>query len=89
MNLLNLTYDCTICDVISRELTKIDKYFNYYLIGTITHLHNIVLMYNLIYNTFSYSFPIRMDAYFVCVLFILLRGKFHIRVHIPSTYKFQ
>ena len=32
-------------------------------------------MYTLIYNTSSYSFPIGMEAYFVCVLSILLRGK--------------
>ena len=32
-------------------------------------------MYTLIYNTSSYSFPNRMDAYFVCVLSILLRKK--------------
>ena len=34
----------------------------------------MVLMYTLIYNTCSYSYPIRMDAYFVCVISILLRG---------------
>ena len=28
-------------------------------------------MYNLIYNTCSNSYPIRMDVYFVCVLSIL------------------
>ena len=35
----------------------------------------MVLMYNLIYNTCSYSYSIRMDVYFVCVLSILLKGK--------------
>ena len=35
----------------------------------------MVLMFNLIYNTCSYSYPIRMDVYFVCVLSILLKGK--------------
>ena len=34
-------------------------------------------MYTLIYNTCSYSFPIRMDANFVCVLSILLREIIH------------
>ena len=34
----------------------------------------MVLMYTLISNTCSYSYSIRMDAYFVCVLSILLRG---------------
>ena len=43
----------------------------------------MVFMYNLISNTCSYSYPIRMDAYFVCVLSILLRGKIHKRVHTP------
>ena len=32
-------------------------------------------MYTFIYNTCSYSFPIRMDAYFVCVLSIILMRK--------------
>ena len=32
-------------------------------------------MYTLIYNTSSYAFPIRMNAYFECVLSILLREK--------------
>ena len=35
----------------------------------------MVLMYTLIYTTCSYLYPIKMDAYFVCVLSILLRGK--------------
>ena len=30
-------------------------------------------VFTLIYNTCSYSFPIRINAYFVCVLSILLR----------------
>ena len=34
-------------------------------------------MHTLIYNTCSYSFPIRTDAYFVCVLSILLREIIH------------
>ena len=72
------------CDVISREHA-----FNYYCIGTITHLHNMVFMHNLISNTYSYSYPIRMDAYFVCVLSILLWGKNPQKgaypLHIPNS----
>ena len=35
----------------------------------------MVFMYTLIYNTCSYSYPIKMDAYCVCVLSKILRGK--------------
>ena len=75
------------------QLTVLDyfwpEYFNYYLIGTITHLHYIVVLYNLNYYACSYSFPIRMDAYFVCVASIALKNTIHKKVHTPSTYQFQ
>ena len=46
----------------------------------------MVLMYNLIYNTCSYSYPIRMDVYFVCVLSILLRGEKSTKGCIPPPH---
>ena len=46
-------------------------------------------MYTFIYNTCSYSFPIRTDAYFVCVLSILLREVIHKRVHTPPRTNFN
>ena len=33
---------CSICSAVLED--PVDQYFNYYPIGTITHLHNIVLM---------------------------------------------
>ena len=71
------------CDVISRELMV---FKNYYLIGTISHLHNMVLMYTLIYNRCSYSYPIRMDAYFVCDFSIILRGTESTKGCIPPPH---
>ena len=49
----------------------------------------MVLIYNLIYNACSYSYPIRMDVYYVSVLSILLRGgnlqKGVYPLHIPKS----
>ena len=68
---------------------EIDKYFNYYLIGTITQIHTIVSMYTFSYNTYSYAFPIRMGAYNMCALSILLRIQFQKRVHTPPHTNFN
>ena len=78
------------CDVISRELIKIDHRNRYMLLIIISleQLHSS-MMYTLIYTTCSYSYSIKMDAYFVCVLSIITMGKNPQKsaytLHIPTS----
>ena len=79
MNLLKLAYDWTMGDVIL--IIEIDKYFNCYLIRKYYGID----VYTLIYNTCSYSFPIRINAY-LCVFFLYFWGNNFTKGCIPTPH---